>query len=64
MGQGGNDSNIGNGGDDNVVGGGDDDDTSTAGPGANVFTCGDVEDTIIDHNPDERDIKAADCENF
>jgi hypothetical protein len=36
----------------------------TGGTGADVFSCGKGEDTITDYNPDEGDVKAADCENF
>ncbi len=44
--------------------GGDGDDVLAGGPGTDVFSCGKGEDTTTDYNPDEGDLKAANCENF
>jgi Ca2+-binding RTX toxin-like protein len=63
----GNYNNVGNGGDDYIVAG-EGDDTLTEDSDADVFSYGEDEDTITitdsDYNPDEGDVKAADCENF
>jgi hypothetical protein len=40
-------------------------DSMSGGPGADVFSCGEWDDTITDYNLDEGDVKAAaDCEDF
>jgi Ca2+-binding RTX toxin-like protein len=58
------DTSDGTGSGDDIIASGEEDDVNTGNGGADIFSCGDGEDTVTDFNEAEGDIAAPDCENI